>query len=269
MTSWQNKVALVTGGSSGLGLAIAHAFHDRGAEVALAARDTARLAVAAGSISTPGRRCVGLAADVTRDDDVARLIDQTIATFGRLDVLVNCAGRSSRGAAADTTPAEFADLLEANFLSAVRCTHRALPHLASGGGGHVVYIGSLSSKTASRFLGAYPASKFPLAAYAQQLRMELGKAGPQILLVCPGPIHRDDAGQRYNHQAGDLPEQARQPGGGARLKGIDPQWLARRIVRACERRELELVVPGYVRLLFAIAALSPHWGDWIVSRWTK
>lgn len=269
MTFWQNKVALVTGGSSGLGLVIARAFHDRGAEVALAARDPARLAETAESISTSERRCVGFPADVTRDEEVARLIDQTIATFGRLDVLVNCAGRSSRGAVADTTPAAFAELLEANFLSAVRCTHRALPHLAASGSGHVVYIGSLSSKTASRFLGAYPASKFPLAAYAQQLRMELGKTGPHVLLVCPGPIRRDDAGQRYDHQAGHLPEQARQPGGGARLKGIDPQWLASRIVRACERRELELVVPGYVRLLFAISALSPRWGDWIVSRWTK
>jgi NAD(P)-dependent dehydrogenase (short-subunit alcohol dehydrogenase family) len=269
MTSWQNKVALVTGGSSGLGLAIARAFHDRGAEVVIVGRDPVRLQAAVEDVSTSGRRCVGMSADVTRDQDVALLIDQTIATFGRLDVLVNCAGRSSRGAAADTTPVEFAELLEANFLSAVRSTHRALPHLAASGSGHVVYIGSLSSKTASRFLGGYPASKFPLAAYAQQLRMELGKSGPHVLLVCPGPLRRDDAGQRYDQQAGHLPEQARQPGGGARLKGIDPQWLAHRIVRACERRELELVVPGYVRLLFAISALSPRWGDWIVSRWTK
>lgn len=269
MTDWQNKVALVTGGSAGLGLAIARAFHDRGANVVVAGRDADRLAGATADVSTSERACVGVAADVTRDSDVERLIADTIARFDRLDVLVNCAGRSARGAAAATTPAEFTALLEANFLSAVRCTQAALPHLAASGGGHLVYIGSLASKVASRHLGAYPASKFPLAAYAQQLRLERGKTGPHVLLVCPGPIRRADAGERYNDQAQDLPDQARQPGGGARLKGIDPGWLARRIVRACERRELELVVPGHARWLFAIGALSPRWGDWILNRWTK
>jgi NAD(P)-dependent dehydrogenase (short-subunit alcohol dehydrogenase family) len=269
MTDWQNKVALVTGGSAGLGLAIARAFHQRGANVVIAGRDPDRLARAVADVSTPGRACVGIVADVTRDADVERLIAETAEKFGRLDVLVNCAGRSARGEAAATTPAEFTALLEANFLSAVRCTRAALPYLQANEGGHLVYIGSLSSKTASKYLGAYPASKFSLAAYAQQLRLELGKAGPHVLLVCPGPIRRDDAGQRYAAEAQHLPEQAKRPGGGARLKGIDPQWLAQRIVRACERREIELVVPGYVRWLFAIGAISPKWGDAILTRWTK
>src|SRR5437667_12058093 len=89
----------------------------------------------------------------------------------RLDVLVNCAGRSDRGEAAILTADKFRELLELNFLSAVRCTRAALPRLAQTRG-HVVHIGSLAAKAASRYLGGYPASKFPLAAYAQQLRLE-------------------------------------------------------------------------------------------------
>jgi short-subunit dehydrogenase len=118
-------------------------------------------------------------------------------------------------------------------------------------------------------LGAYPASKFPLAAYAQQLRLELGPLGLHTLLVCPGPIRRDDAGSRYDSKAGDLPAAAREPGGGVKLKGIDPDWLARRILVACERRQAELIVPGRAKLLFAISQLWPALGDWIVTRMTK
>jgi short-subunit dehydrogenase len=134
--------------------------------------------------------------------------------------------------------------------------------------GHVVQVGSLSSKTASRHLGAYPASKFPLAAYAQQLRLELAPQGLHCLLVCPGPIRREDAGSRYDAAAGNLPPEARQPGGGVKLKGIDPEWLAGRILSACERRQAELIVPARAKLLFAISQLWPTLGDWIVKRMT-
>jgi short-subunit dehydrogenase len=146
-------------------------------------------------------------------------------------------------------------------------TRAGLPHLLQTHG-HVVHIGSLAAKTASRFLGAYPASKFPLAAYAQQLRMELGPQGLHVLLVCPGPIRRDDAGSRYDAEAGNLPPEARQPGGGVKLKGIDPDWLAHRILVACERRQAELIVPGRARLLFALSQLWPSLGDWIITRMT-
>ena len=81
---------------------------------------------------------------------------------------------------------------------------------------------------ASRYLGAYPVSKFAVAAYTHQLRLELGPQGLHVLLVCPGPIARPDAGQRYSGEAADLPASAQKPGGGVRLKGLDPDELARR-----------------------------------------
>jgi NAD(P)-dependent dehydrogenase (short-subunit alcohol dehydrogenase family) len=265
---WTDKVALVTGGSAGLGLAIARALVAAGAKTTIAARDESRLKAAAESISAGGNPCRWQVADVTNQADCAAIVAHTNEAHGRLDLLVNCAGRSTRGAIEATTEADFAELLDLNFLSAVRCTQAALPHLLASHG-HVVHIGSLASKSASKFLGAYPASKFPLAAYAQQLRLELGPKGLHTLLVCPGPIRREDAGERYVEAAGDLPPEAKRPGGGVRLKGIDPDWLARRILQACERREAEIVVPGKARLLFAISQLWPTLGDWIVERMTK
>ncbi len=109
-----------------------------------------------------------------------------MSRFGRLDVLVNNAGRSMRGKVLDTTPEQFRELMELNLIGLVRCTRAAAPHLLQQRG-HVVNIGSLGAKSAARWLGAYPATKFAVAAYSQQLRLELGPQGLHVLLVCPGP----------------------------------------------------------------------------------
>jgi NAD(P)-dependent dehydrogenase (short-subunit alcohol dehydrogenase family) len=264
---WSGKIALVTGASSGLGWHIAAALAAAGASVVLAARDSARLDAAVAELSKSAGRLLPVATDVTNQEQVERLIARTIDAFGRLDALANCVGVSSRGRAIDTSPEDFARLLDINLLTAVRCTRAAVPHLLESRG-HLINIGSLSGKTASRYLGPYPASKFALTAYTQQLRLELGAEGLHVLLVLPGPIAREDAGSRYAEQTVDLPDSARRPGGGVKLKGIDPRKLAGQILGACERRQPELVVPGRARLLFAVQQLWPRLGDWILRRMT-
>jgi len=266
MSRWQNQVVLVTGGSAGLGRAIAEAFGEQGARLVLTSRGAEALEQTAAAIRTDQHVDVlTVKADVTQDADVDRLVSSTIDRFGRLDVLVNCVGRSTRGDLAATPLSQFEELLQLNFLTAVRCTRAALPHLLQSRG-HVVNIGSLAAKTASPHLGAYAASKFPLVALSQQLRLEYEAAGLHTLLVCPGPLTRDDAGTRYDAQSANLPESARKPGGGARIASIDPLLLAKRIVSACERRQPELIVPGRARLLFAVAQIWPRLGDWLVRR---
>ncbi len=91
------------------------------------------------------------------------------------------------------------------------------------------------------------------------------------MLVCPGPVARKD--ERLYPLEGleglkEIPQSARRPGAGVRTKAIDPQWLAESVLRACERRQPELVVPARARILFAISALWPRLGDWIVLRKT-
>jgi uncharacterized protein len=272
MSYWCDKVVLVTGASGGLGRHIAAAFVQAGASIVMAARDRSRLESAAAELQTAlnsatNYRVLAVPADVTVQDDVERLIAQVTGEFGRLDGLVNCVGVSNRGRAIDTTPEEFAQAMELNFLSAVRMTRAAMPYLLRSRG-HLVNIGSLAGKTASRYLGAYPASKFALSAYTQQVRLELAPDGVKVLLVLPGPIAREDAGARYAEQAADLPASAGQPGAGVRLAGIDPAALARRILSACKQGRAELVVPGRARLLFAISQLWPSLGDWILRKMT-
>lgn len=262
------KHILITGASAGLGLAIARQFAAAGSKVALVARDAERLAAAIRSLNVPPEQTLAISADVTQQADVERMAAEVQQQWGRLDVLVNCAGKSVRGRIDETTPEQFQQLWELNFLATVRCTRACLPLLLESKG-HVVQIGSLAAKAASKYLGAYPASKFPLAAYSQQLRLELGPQGLHVLLVCPGPVLRDDAGQRYAIQSANLPESAKQPGGGVKIKGIDPEYLARQILRACERRQLELIVPAKARILLILNQLWPSLGDWLTNRMTS
>ena len=129
--------------------------------------------------------------------------------------------------------------------------------------GHLVNIGSLASKTAWPFVTSYAVSKTAMATYTQQLRLE-GPRNVHYMLVCPGPIRRDDVGSRYDEKAEKLPDSARAAAAGAKLKGIPPELLANKVLRACAKRKKELIVPAYARLAFIAAALSPTLGDWIL-----
>lgn len=265
MTYWTNKVVLVTGASAGLGVEIARAFAQHGAKVVVAARGAEALEKSAASLRSDGLDVVGIPADVTRQTDVERLLQATVERCGRLDVLVNNAGKSARRAVLDTTAEDFAALIELNLLAMVRCTRAAAAHLLKTRGS-VVNIGSLASKSAGPYLGAYPASKFAVAAYSQQLRLELGPHGLHVLLVCPGPIARIEPRVVDEAELARLPASARRPGGGVKTKAIDPADLAEDIVAACQSRQAELVRPAKARILFALAQLSPRLGDWLVRR---
>ena len=264
---WKNKIAIVTGGSSGLGGAIGQRLAGAGAKIVLAARGVEQLEATADQLRQGGADVLPIPCDVTEQADVDRLIAKTLERFGRIDGLFNCAGRSARGEVLSTTPAEFDELLQLNFHAVVRCARAAAPSLLESKG-HLVNIGSLASKITSKYLGAYPVSKFAVAAYSQQLRLELGPQGLHVLLVCPGPIARADGGHRYDSQASDLPAEARRPGAGVKLNAIRPEHLAQQILKACERRKPELVMPSHARWLFAISQLWPSIGDWIVRKKT-
>lgn len=275
--SWQGRVVLVTGGSAGLGLSLARAWGRRGARVLIAARDSARIAAALTELTSEGLDARGWPADVTRQSDVDSLVHRLQVEYGRLDVLVNAVGRSTRGEALQVTPDEFRELMDVNFLTAVRCCRAFAPLLkataaATSTGKQpeswIVNIGSLASKSAAKYLGGYPPSKFALAGYSQQLRYELREHGIHVMLVCPGPIKRTDGGRRYDSLAANLPDAARQPGGGVQLTGLEPDYIAGKVIRGCEKRHPELVLPGKARLLFALAQLFPRLGDWIVGKKT-
>lgn len=231
------------------------------------ARSVGPLQTAVETLEASGGHAHALPGDVTSQADVDAITRQVKEQFSGIDFLCNCAGQSTRKAVLDTTPEDFQQAWDVNFLSTVRMTRAFAPQLIERRG-HLVNIGSLASKFATKFYGGYPASKFAVAAYSQQLRLELGEQGLHVLLVCPGPIARDDNQPHYSADE-NVPESALKPGGGANLKALDPTQLSERILAACKSRQPELVLPGKARLLLAISALSPKLGDWLLKKSTS
>ena len=208
---------------------------------------------------------LAVAADVTSQADVDALVAETIDRFGRIDLLVNNAGRSCPGRSHRHHGRGFQRADGFEPVGLVRCTRAAMPHLLATRG-HLVNIGSLAGKTAARYMGAYSATKYAVSAYSQQLRLELGPQGLHVLLVSPGPIARDEPRHYDAAKTAHLPASARKPGAGVKVNLIRPEKLAQRILVPASGGAAELVVPGRARLVFAISQLWPDLGDWIIRK---
>lgn len=267
MGYWSGKTALITGGSNGLGRVIAEAFGVAGARVAIAGLEAGDVESTAKAFGDAGIDVLPLVADVTKPEDATRIVEETIAKFGKLDALVNAAGRTHRGRILETPLDEFDSLWKLNVLGTIACSQAAAPYLLQTKG-HIVNIGSLAAKSAARWVGAYPTTKHAVAAFSQQLRLETAPDGLHVLLVCPGPVKRDNPRLYPLKRAEGIPESALMPGGGVKVGKIDPRDLAQKILRACEKRRPEIVTPWKARLLFSIAQMFPRLGDWIVLKST-
>ncbi len=264
MKHWENKIVVVTGGSAGLGFAIAMRFALEGATAVLVARDRQQLKYAQNLFAKNDLTADYIVADVTDAKAAKNMINEVVERHGKLDVLVNNVGKSIRTRLSETTPEQYRELMEINFMSAVNCSLPALKHLTASSG-HIVNIGSLSAKSAWPLVGPYTTSKFALGGFNHQLRVET-PSNVHVMFVCPGPIKRDDSGQRYDEQSENLPDEARKPGAGVSFSGIDPLKLAAKITRGCRKRKIELLIPRKTRLMLVLGTLSPSLGDWLLTR---
>ena len=267
MKTWNEKVVVITGGSDGLGLAIARAFAKRDATAVLLARDEDRLKVVCQQADQENLKFDWLKCDVTNDQVVEATVAEILDRHQRIDVWINNVGKSTRVKFEESDVELYRSLMELNFYSAVRCTLAALPALVASSG-QVVNIGSLAAKTGWRNVAPYATSKHALGAFSHQFRLE-GPPNVNCLFVCPGPVRRTDSGTRYVQESKSLEGPAQQPGAGVKLKGIPPERLAEKIVGACERRKREIVLPWFARLVFSVSQLSPRIGDFILGRFSK
>jgi short-subunit dehydrogenase len=255
-------IALVTGGCAGLGLVITRTLISHGYQVIALDRNESQMRQVVAEL---GDRVTVRKCDVTVEAEVA-------AVFGdldRLDVLVNCVGVSDRGLLEKLSLERLDQLLPLNVHCTLLCSQQALPLLKQSGG-VIVNIGSLAAKVGARYIGAYAICKHGVAALTQQLRLELKPSGVHVGLVSPGPIRREDAGQRYQEIIGDdLPDQAAKPGGGTKVKGLPPQRVADAVVRCIDKRLPDIVLPGYLRLLISFGHAFPRLGDWLLLKFTS
>jgi 3-oxoacyl-[acyl-carrier protein] reductase len=205
MSKLANKVALVTGGSRGIGAAVAKRLAADGASVAITyAKDVKAASAVVKAIERTGRKAIAIQADATDADAVAAAVEETVATFGRLDVLVNNAGTAIPKAFEETTLEEMDRVLDINVRGVFVATQAALKHMKSGG--RIIMIGSAAGeRVIAPGLVPYAATKGAVKIFSQGLSREVGSRGITVNNVQPGPIDTD-----LNPAAGDwaVPQKA-------------------------------------------------------------
>jgi 3-oxoacyl-[acyl-carrier protein] reductase len=185
-----DKVAIVTGSSRGLGLASARALALEGCRVCLCARTESRLAEAArdvGAAAGRGDRVLSVVADVSKAEDIARVVDHTVATFGGLDVLINNVGLGRGAGLLETSEADWQEALDQTLMPAVRASRLAVPHMKARGGGVIIMVASIFGREAGGRM-TYNAVKAAEISLAKSLAQQLAPDHIRVLSVSPGSI---------------------------------------------------------------------------------
>jgi 3-oxoacyl-[acyl-carrier protein] reductase len=185
-----NKVAIVSGASKGLGLAIAKELGREGAQVSICARGSDDLQRAAATVEKEGVRVLATIADVTNGEDVQQVVDRTIDRFGRIDVLVNNAGNAWLDHTVNSTDDDWKACFDVNLFSAVRFTRAVVPHMRKQGGGRIINMSSISGHTPlSSLLIDYTSAKAALLALSKSMSSELAPFNILVNAICPANIY--------------------------------------------------------------------------------
>ena len=204
MSELDGRAAIVTGGSRGIGYAIAAALVAGGSRVAITGRNPAHLESAAKRLGEAARGAadvITIAGDVGRARDAAEAIDQTVRRFGGLDILINNAGIGTFGNVADMSVEAWDTLMQTNLSGVFYCSHAAIPHLKRRGGGWIINISSLAGKNPFAGGAAYCASKAALNAFSEALMQEVRHDNIRVSYIMPGSVATGFAGRGESGEA--------------------------------------------------------------------
>ncbi len=182
---FKDKVVVITGASSGIGLALAQRFAKAEAKVVMGARSVEKLAEVASAISTLGGEAAYVAADVTREEDCKRLVDTAVERFGRIDILICNAGISMRALFDEVDLDVLRRLMDVNFWGTVYCVKYALPHIQRTKGS-IVGVSSVAGIHGLPGRTGYSASKFAMTGFLETIRIENLKKKVHVMVACPG-----------------------------------------------------------------------------------
>lgn len=185
----QDKVAIVTGGSRGIGAGIASQLADEGCRLVLCARGAEALEEEAARLRKRGAEVVALPLDVTEPEAAEALLEAAEASFGRLDVLVNNVGGNRRKPFEETTDEDWREIFELNVMASLRCSRAALPLMRRSGGGAIIFVASIFGREAGGpTLSIYNATKSAMISAAKIMALELADEGIRVNSVAPGSI---------------------------------------------------------------------------------
>lgn len=257
---FRDNVVVLTGASAGIGKAIALQLADQGACLMLAARDEARLDEVARECRARGARAECTPTDVAQEEDCERLIGSTVASFGRVDTLINNAGISmvSRfDQIGDLRAVE--RIMRVNYFGSVYCTHYALPYLKLTRG-RIVGVSSLTGKTGVPTRSAYAASKHAMAGFFDSLRIELMESGVSVTMIYPGFVATEIRTRGIGPGGGPAPHGNR----GADTMSADE--CARLTIAAAAERRREVVMTLQAKVGMWLKLLAPDMVDGIARR---
>jgi NADP-dependent 3-hydroxy acid dehydrogenase YdfG len=183
-----NKVIVITGASSGMGEAAARHLGQLGASVVLAARRSDRIAAIATEIVASGGKAIAVATDVTKPDDVQKLVDKAVETYGRIDVLVNNAGIMPLSPLERLKVDEWNQMIDVNIKGVLHGIAAALPHMKAQKAGHIITTASVAAYLVFPASAVYSATKFAVRALSEGLRQEVKPYNIRTTLVSPGAV---------------------------------------------------------------------------------
>lgn len=180
------RTAVVIGGTSGIGRAIAHGMAEAGADVVCTSRRQEQVDAAAAEIEAKGRRTLRVTSDVSDMASLQNLLSESVAAFGKVDILVNSAGRTKRTPTLELDIAEWDEIMETNLTGTLRACQVFGRHMVENGYGRIVNIASLSTFVALYEVAAYAASKAAVASLTKSLAVEWAKRGVNVNAIAPG-----------------------------------------------------------------------------------
>ena len=262
-TAMRGRVVVVVGGSRGLGLEIARQFGLAGAHLVLASRNLEELRDALGKLHEEGAIANGSAAhivatDISRQADCDALIASANERYGRVDVLVNCAGVMLVAPIEDQTTEAFHQAMDINFYGQLYAIQAVLPQMLARGSGHIVNIASIGGKIAVPHMLPYVASKFALVGFSEGLHAELRHKGIRVTTVCPG-LMRTGAHVQVKF-AGDVEKEYRWFKIGATVPGVSvsSRGAARKIFEATIAGSAEITITPQAWLGARLVGLAPN-----------
>lgn len=243
---FQDKVAIVTGASAGIGRATAVALAKEGACLALASRNSEALSALAEELKAAGRQVLVIPTDVTQREQVEGLVQKVIAQWGRVDILVSNAGEYIRAPIIELDPATIQHSLDVNFFGGVYCAKAVLPHMLTQKSGHIVFVTSMDGKIGLPPDAPYVSAKFALTGFCEVLRQEVRESGISVTNVLPGRV--DTVMIEELKFAWISPK-------------ISPESVAAAILNGIRKRKPIVIIPPAAKLLYYINVFAPSLSD--------
>jgi short-subunit dehydrogenase len=255
---YRDKIALITGGSRGLGLELARQVCAHGGKVVLLARDTDELAHAKSELDRFGTEILTIPCDLLETAQIQSAVQQTLQRFGRIDILINNAGVIEVGPLAHMQFKDFDRAVRLHFWAPYILQFLIVPRMRAQGGGRIVNISSIGGRVAVPHMAPYSASKFALAGFSDAIRGELARENIYVTTVTPGLMRTGS--QVHAKFKGDHAAEYRWFNWSMKIPfaSISVERAARKIVNACERGKPSLVMPFSTCLIIAANAAFPN-----------